>query len=85
LDKPRWPSLKCKLHGAPSWNALARNNVATRGNASKKQMVLDWLGDEVETQRLRQEHTHHYLRWTLFAAIGAVIAILIAEGLTLLR
>ena len=61
------------------------SDTPVSSNASKKQMALDWLGDEVETQRLRQEHTHHYLRWTVFAAIGAVIAILIAEGLTLLR
>jgi hypothetical protein len=62
-----------------------RSHTPVSGNASKKQMALDWLGDEVETRRLRQEHTHHYLRWALFAAIGAAIAILIAEGLTLLR
>jgi hypothetical protein len=43
------------------------------------------LGDEVEALRLRQEYTHHYVRWTFLAAIGAVIAILIAEGLTLLH
>jgi hypothetical protein len=45
-----------------------RSDTPVSGNASKKQMVLDWLGAEVETQRLRQEHTHHYLRRTLFAA-----------------
>jgi hypothetical protein len=54
-------------------------------SASKRQVPLNWLGDEVEGRRLRQEHAHHYLRWTFIAAIGAVIAILIAEGLTLLH
>ena len=54
-------------------------------SASKRQVPLHWLGDEVEARRLRQEHAHHYLRWTFIAAIGAVIAILIAEGLTLLH
>jgi hypothetical protein len=54
-------------------------------SASNKQMAFHWSGDEIEKQRLQQEHNHHYLRWTLFAVIGAVIAILIAEGLTLLR
>jgi len=54
-------------------------------NASKKQVAFRWLGDEVEARRLRQEHTHHYVRWICLAAIGAVIAILIAEGLTLLH
>ena len=55
------------------------------GSASKRQVPLHWLGDEVETRRLRQEHAHDYVRWTFLAAIGAVIAILIAEGLTLLH
>jgi hypothetical protein len=54
-------------------------------NTSKKQAPLHWLGDEVEARRIRQEHVHHYLRWTFIAAIGAVIAILIAEGLALLH
>ena len=36
-------------------------------------------------RRLQEEHARHYVRWTLFAAIGAVIAGLIAEGLTLLH
>jgi hypothetical protein len=55
------------------------------GSTPKKQVPLRWLGDEVEARRLRQERAHHYARWTLFAVIGAVIAILIAEGLTLLH
>jgi hypothetical protein len=48
-------------------------------------MAFHWLGDEVEARRLRQEHAHHYIRSCILAAIGAVIVILIAEGLTLLR
>jgi hypothetical protein len=44
-----------------------------------------WLGDEVEARRLRQERAHHYVRWAFLAAIGAAIAVMIAEGLTLLR
>jgi len=55
------------------------------GSTSNKLVPLHWLGDEVEARRLRQEHAYHYLRWTFIAAIGAVIAILIAEGLTLLH
>jgi len=55
------------------------------GSTSKTQVPLHWFGDEVEARRLRQEHAHHYLRWTFIAAIGAVIAILIAEGLALLH
>ena len=54
------------------------------GSTSNKQLPLHWLGDEVEARRLRQEHAHHYLRWTFIATVGAAIAILIAEGLALL-
>jgi hypothetical protein len=73
---------------ALSWNALARNNRATRSIAAahrRRKYRFIWLGDEVEARRLRQERAHHYLRWTFIAAIGAVIAILIAEGLALLH
>ena len=58
---------------------------ALDSSASKKEVAFRWSGDEVETRRLRQEHTHHYVRWICLAAIGAVIAVLIAEGLTLLH
>jgi hypothetical protein len=61
------------------------NDTLDSGNASKKQMAFHWLGDEVEARRLRREHAHHYIRSCILAAIGAVIAILIAEGLTLLH
>jgi hypothetical protein len=61
------------------------SNAFDLGSTPKKQAPLRWLGDEVEARRLRQEHAHHYVRWTLFAVIGAVIAILIAEGLALLH
>jgi len=40
------------------------------------------LGDEAEVQRLREEQTHHYVRWTFFAAGAAVIVGLIGVGLT---
>jgi hypothetical protein len=61
------------------------NDTLDNSSTSSKQVPLRWLGDEVEARRLRQEHAHDYVRWTLLAAIGAVIAILIAEGLTLLH
>jgi hypothetical protein len=61
------------------------SNALDGSSASKKVVAFRWLGDEVEARRLRQEHTHHYVRWTCLAAIGAAIAILIAEGLTLLH
>jgi hypothetical protein len=51
----------------------------------KKQPAFRWLGDEAEVQRLREESTHHYLRWTFLAVIAAVIVGLIAFGLTFLH
>jgi hypothetical protein len=62
-----------------------QSDDALGSSAPKKDVALRWLGDEIEARRLRQEHAHHYVRWIFFAAIGAVIAVLIAEGLTLLH
>ena len=52
---------------------------------SKRQAAFRWLGDEAEARRLREEQTHHYVRWTFFAAVAAVIVGLIGVGLTLLH
>jgi hypothetical protein len=51
----------------------------------KRQAAFRWLGDEAEAQRLEQEQTYHYVRWTFLVAVAAVIAGLIAVGLALLR
>ena len=51
----------------------------------KRQAAFRWLGDEAEEQRLREEQTHHYVRWTFFAVIAAVIVGLIGVSLTLLH
>jgi hypothetical protein len=51
----------------------------------KRQAAFRWLGDEAEARRLREEQTHHYLRWTFFAVIAVVIVGLIGVGLTLLH
>ena len=50
----------------------------------KTQAAFRWLGDEAEAQRLQQEQTYHYVRWTFLVAVAAVIAGLIAVGLALL-
>ena len=50
----------------------------------KRQAAFRWLGDEAEAQRLHQEQTYHYVRWTFLVAVAAVIAGLIAVGLALL-
>ena len=51
---------------------------------SKTQAAFRWLGDEAEVQRLQQEQTYHYVRWTFLVVVAAVIAGLIAVGLALL-
>jgi hypothetical protein len=51
----------------------------------KRQAAFRWLGDEAEEQRLREEKTYHYVRWTFFAAIAVVIVGLIGVGLTFLH
>jgi len=44
-----------------------------------------WSGDEAETQRLQEEHTRHYLRWTSFAAAAAMIVAVIGVALSFLH
>jgi hypothetical protein len=56
-----------------------------RGRSELRKPAFRWLGDEAEVQRLREESTHHYLRWTVLALIAAVIVGLIAFGLTFLH
>ena len=56
-----------------------------RVSETNRRAAFRWLGDEAEVQRLREESTHHYLRWTFLAAIAAVIVALIAFGLTFLH
>ena len=43
-----------------------------------------WSGDEAETQRLQEEHTHHYLRWTFLGSVAVIIVGLIGTGLSFL-
>jgi hypothetical protein len=43
-----------------------------------------WSGDEAEARRLKEEHTHHYVRWTFVGASAAVIVGLIGVGLSFL-
>ena len=66
-----------ELRDAPGGNGLT--------DELKTQAAFRWLGDEAEAQRLQQEHTYHYVRWTLLVAVAVVIAGLIAVGLAQLR
>ncbi len=56
---------------------------APKSGELKREAAFRWSGDEAQARRIQEEQAHHYLRWTFFAAVGAVIAGLIAEGLTL--
>jgi hypothetical protein len=51
----------------------------------KRQAAFRWLGDEAEARRLREEQTHHYVRWTFVAAVAAAVVGLIGVGLTFLH
>jgi hypothetical protein len=63
----------------------ALNGSGGFADEPKRQSAFCWLGDEAQARRLREEETYHYVRWTLFAAIAAVIVGLIGVGLTLLH
>ena len=51
----------------------------------KTQAAFSWLGDDAQAQRLQEEQTYHYVRWTLLVAVAVVIAGLIAVGLAQVR
>jgi hypothetical protein len=47
--------------------------------------ALRWSGDQVEAQRLQEERSHHYVRWTWFGAVAVLIVGLIGVGLSFLH
>jgi hypothetical protein len=63
----------------------ALNSGGGFADEPKRQAAFRWLGDEAQARRLRDEKTYHYVRWTFFAAIAAVIVGLVGVGLTLLH
>ncbi len=63
----------------------ALNSGGGFADEPKRQAAFRRLGDEAQARRLRDEKTYHYVRWTFFAAIAAVIVGLIGVGLTLLH
>jgi hypothetical protein len=63
----------------------ALNSGVGIADEPKRQAAFRWLGDEAEAQRLQEEHTHHYLRWTFFGAVAVMIVGLIAVGLSFLH
>ena len=68
-----------------AWGAEFKRIHATEAfhsGSDDPRATFRWSGDEAEAQRLQEEHTHHYLRWTFVGAFAAVIVS--AAGLTLL-
>ena len=55
------------------------------GGPDDPKAAFRWSGDEAEAQRLQEEHTHHYLRWTFVGAFAAVIVSVIGVGLSFLH
>jgi hypothetical protein len=63
----------------------ALNSGVGIADEPKRQAAFRWLGDEAQARLLREDKTYHYVCWTFFAAIAAVIVGLIGVGLTLLH
>jgi len=71
-----------------AWGAEFKRIHATEafdGGSDDPKAAFRWSGDEAEAQRLQEEHTHHYLRWTFVGAFAAVIVGLIGVGLSFLH
>jgi hypothetical protein len=64
---------------------LTHDTEAFDSSSDDTRVVLRWSGDEAEARRLQEEHTHHYLLWTLFGAAAVVIVGLIGVGLSFLH
>ena len=71
-----------------AWRAEFKRIHATEAfhsGSDDPKATFRWSGDEAEAQRLQEEHTHHYLRWTFFGAVAVMIVGLIAVGLSFLH
>jgi hypothetical protein len=64
---------------------LTHDTEALDSSSDDPRVVLRWSGDEAETQRLKEEHTNHYLRWTIFGAVAILIVGLIGVALSFLH
>jgi hypothetical protein len=68
-----------------AWRAEFKRIHATEAPDSVPDKPNAAFRYEAETQRLQEEHTHHYLRWTFFAAAAAMIVAVIGVGLSFLH
>ena len=67
---------------------LVYDNVkqgAIYNDEAKRQAAFRWLSDEARKRRARETQSLHIARWTLFAAVAAVIVGIIGIVVTLLR
>jgi hypothetical protein len=70
-----------------AWQAELKRIDATGapyGGLHSPKAAFRWAGDEAEARRLREDHAHHYLRWTFVGAFAVTIVGLIGVGLTFL-
>jgi hypothetical protein len=51
----------------------------------KRQAAFRWLGEQESKHAFKEEQMYRYVRWTLWAAVGAVIVSVIGVLVTLLR
>jgi len=61
-----------------AWRAEVKRIHDTEGfhrGPDDPKAAFRWSRDEAEAQRLQEEHTHHYLRWTFAAMIVGVIGV----------
>jgi hypothetical protein len=85
------PPPASSLHSAEAMKRRVEAMMTRVGPAARDlpksmtEAALRWSGDEAEARRLREDRTHHYIRFTFIAAIAVVIVCLIGMGLMLLH
>jgi hypothetical protein len=57
----------------PELDRLLRENRAE---------ILEWLQEQADARKLREEQTSRYVRWTFWAAVAAVIVGIIGVAVT---
>jgi hypothetical protein len=84
------PPPASSLHSAEAMKTrveamMTRGALAPRASLDLPKSALRWSGDKAEARRLREDQTHHYIRFTFIAAIAVVIVCLIGMGFMFLH
>jgi hypothetical protein len=68
----------------PEFGRIHKMEASQSGQALEDaaRLAFRWSGDEAEVQRLQEERTHHYLRWTFLSTVAVMIVGLIGVGLS---